>query len=104
RDPSIITRTLAAVALRKIGPSVLPILIPSLKDPKAEVRRQVASVLGRFATQTDLLTPVLREASADPDPSVRESALEALQRLTANASAQPPTAGDPITPSLLPVD
>ncbi|MBI1914238.1 MAG: HEAT repeat domain-containing protein [Planctomycetes bacterium] len=104
RDPSIITRTLALVALRKIGPSALSVLIPSLKDPHAGVRRLVASVLGRCATQTDLLTPVLREATADPDPSVRESVLEALQRLTANASAQPPAGGDPIAPSLLPVD
>src|SRR5207249_3210092 len=101
RDPSIITRTLAAVALYKIGPTALPILVPSLKDVNAQVRRHVVSVLGRCATQADLLTPILHEATADPDPSVRESALEALQRLAATAPAQPPLADDPIVPSFL---
>ncbi|HKB37557.1 MAG TPA: HEAT repeat domain-containing protein, partial [Gemmataceae bacterium] len=104
RDPSVITRTIAAAAVRRIGPDTLSPLVSALKDDEAHLRRQVASLLGGYSEQADLLLPVLHEASADPDPDVRESVARALRRLAANAPVQAATAQPPIAPSLVPVD
>ena len=53
---------------------------------EAQVRRHVALILGKTAGPPDVLFPALRGAAADPDASVRTTALAALAHL-ADAAA-----------------
>jgi HEAT repeat protein len=104
RDASVATRVIVLVALGKMGPDALPAVLPGLSDPSAQVRRHVASLAGKSRGEADVLVPLLREAAADADASVRDAALEALGRLAERVADRAPVARPPVAPSLLPVD
>jgi hypothetical protein len=55
---------------------IIPALVESLTDPKAEIRRQAAYALGDTPTVTAL--PALEKATNDPDARVRQTSLNSI--------------------------
>jgi HEAT repeat protein len=68
----------AVFAARSAGPDlVLPLLEYGLHDSRPPVRRRAATLLGRLGSPASGLAGELgRRASSDPDPFVRQAALE----------------------------
>jgi HEAT repeats len=75
-DPDI--RLRARLILNKIE-SGIPYLIGALGDRDAKVRKDAAVQLGRIGTPAKEAAPALVRALKDPDQTVRDAALNALQ-------------------------
>ena len=65
--------------LLELSQSMAPALAESLKDPRADVRRLVADVLG-FSSDASVIS-VLEAATKDADPDVAAAAQQAIERL-----------------------
>ncbi|MFI7121773.1 HEAT repeat domain-containing protein [Amycolatopsis sp. NPDC049868] len=63
-----------------MGPARLPLLTEALRDPKARVRANAATALGRAAPAG--LRSLLADALVDPHPAVRSAAAAALRAAT----------------------
>ncbi len=63
----------------EVGPGILPDLYPYLSDPDAEVRAQLADILGTFGDPGAIqaLDPLIK----DPSPKVADRATRAIERL-----------------------
>ncbi|MBS0266732.1 MAG: HEAT repeat domain-containing protein [Planctomycetes bacterium] len=60
---------------------LVPVLIKSLGDTQAQVRRSAAISLGYCGAEAQAAIPALEERQQDPDPRVREAARTALERI-----------------------
>ena len=60
---------------------MVPILVASLKDQDAFVRRDAARSLGRIGPAAGEAVPALRSAARDKNQHVRQAAAEALHRV-----------------------
>lgn len=67
-----------SVCLNKIA-GIVPHLMPHVYHPTAEVREKILVIFGTLGGQQQL--PVVAEATADPDPSVRLAAVNALRQM-----------------------
>jgi HEAT repeat protein len=76
-------------AARSAGPDiVLPLLEYGLHDPRPPVRRRAATLIGRVGAEATPLAPeLIRRAGEDPDPFVRQAALDAALELTRDPAA-----------------
>jgi HEAT repeat protein len=81
-------RILAAWALLKIAPTertiqeVVPHMLQALVHPHPRIRREAATVLGEVGGNQPAIREALQSATTDHDPSVREAAQAALQKLS----------------------
>ncbi len=77
-EDDVKNRVIAAAALARMGPGIVPRLTASLKHPNAGVRRHVVTILGKLRTRhaLALIGPMLNDLDAD----VRETATDVLQR------------------------
>ena len=73
--------TNAFIALSKIGPAAVPVLIEALEDERGVVREESAWMLGHVGPQAVAAIAALREALKAPDHYVRESSASALDRI-----------------------
>ena len=84
-DPSPSVRAQAARALGLVGPEApetVPTLLKVLANRDPSVRRQASETLGLLGPKAKPALPDLDRLSAkDPDPSVRSSALDALEKI-----------------------
>jgi HEAT repeat protein len=67
--------------LIELGPSVVPSLLPLLKDPSPELRASVAQVIGALGSVES--ASALQPLAQDHDPDVVQAATRALERLKA---------------------
>jgi HEAT repeat protein len=86
KDPDGDVRVAAAEALLKIAPELqgeaaLGVLADALKSPDLLIRRRAAEALGGRGARAKGALPALRAAVQDPEPEVRQAALEAVQRI-----------------------
>jgi hypothetical protein len=66
---------------------VLPLLEYGLHDPRPPVRRRAAALLGRLGPQAaPIRAELARRAAEDPDPFVRQAALDAALELSLRPS------------------
>jgi HEAT repeat protein len=85
RSPSSFLRHKAAVALRELrDESARKDLVRALDEPEAPVRRVTLEALARLPTESSTVAACRRHV-ADPDPSVRVAAIDALARLDKDA-------------------
>jgi len=71
-------------ALFALGPhseAAVPLLIESLDDPRADVRRQICFALGRIGSQNEYVMSALIEAVEDESSEVRRAALSLLGQM-----------------------
>lgn len=95
-DEDLNVRYWAARALAALGPEAkdaVPALMGALRTTfpdrglqgpdryYADVRSACAEALGRIGAEAKMALPALREALADKDPSVREAAQAAIERI-----------------------
>lgn len=78
QDDDAAVRWRAEFALGRLGPEGVPALIDALRGPQ---RRGAAFVLGPMGPHARSALPALREAAADPDPSVRLWAVHAIGQI-----------------------
>jgi HEAT repeat protein len=71
----------AAEALGFLGSAAIPALTAALRHADPQVRRIAARALGRLFPQAHEVRSALVEAASDPDPSVRDTAAEALKQV-----------------------
>ncbi len=65
--------------VRRIGSEAVPLLLPELANPEADVRRAVAEALRKYPGMTETLLPALRGAlSAERDNEVRDAIQSAI--------------------------
>lgn len=64
-----------------VAPEVLPVLLQGLKNQSVAVRRGSAEALGRLGKAARSAEGALRVAARDPDESVRNAGLAALERI-----------------------
>jgi len=77
-------------AVRKIGSPAVPLLLPELSNPEADVRKAVAEALGKYAGLTPTVLPALRSAlGGERDGDVRG----AIQNAINDLSGKPTPAG-----------
>jgi HEAT repeat protein len=76
-DESVLRES--ADALKRLVDGATDHLLPALSDPAPNVRVQAAWMLGHAGNQR--ARDALGTLSADPEPAVREAALDALERL-----------------------
>jgi HEAT repeat protein len=67
-----------SVCLNKIA-GIVPHLMPHIYHPNAEVREKIFVIFGELGGSQQL--PAVAEAAADPDPSVRLAAVNALRQM-----------------------
>ena len=65
--------------LLELGPSIVPELLPSLADPSAEIRANVATILGQLGDQGTIAA--LQPLTTDRDKDVIEAATRAIERI-----------------------
>jgi hypothetical protein len=71
-------------AVRKIGSDAVPLLLPELTNPEAEVRQAVAEALCKYPGMTQTILPALQSAlSTERDDEVRGVIQIAINDLTA---------------------
>src|SRR5262249_35813097 len=68
RDAAL--RKQAAAGLARRAREAVPLLLPLLKDPAAEVRRETATLLGQLGSQAEAAIPALAARLRDRDPQV----------------------------------
>jgi HEAT repeat protein len=84
KSPDTDKKVNACTELAKAGPqaaSVVPDLIPLLKDKDPLVRSLAAYALGQIGPAASAALPALREAMSDSDPQVPRSAMNALRSI-----------------------
>ncbi|MEP6917822.1 MAG: HEAT repeat domain-containing protein [Acidobacteriota bacterium] len=69
----------AAEYVAELGPSVTPLLLPSLQDPSPAIRANVALVLGALGGQNT--AAALQPLTQDPDRDVAQAATRAIERI-----------------------
>lgn len=89
-DPDEMVGALAAGALAKVGPDILPELLRAAKDKRPMVRAWVAYVLGGFEKRSKPAVPTLIEMTRDEDVRVRRRSVWALGRIGPEARAALP--------------
>lgn len=77
-DPDETLSQLATEALIKIGPPAAGILLDSLWNSHASVRRQILRALGEIRPEGEASITIISEFLADPDEEVRQAAAETL--------------------------
>src|SRR5262249_45986499 len=85
----------AAEILRKMGPSVVPLLLKVLKHKDSRVRKHAADCLNAYKSEHKVIIPALLEAVKDTDPWVR-----AMTAQTITIVCPDPTK---VVPALLPL-
>ena len=88
KDPSREVRTLGVEALTRIGAPAVPALVKLLDDKDWHVRANACVVLGRTGSTAELKKIAALER--DPEPVVRELALQAKAIVEARARAEGP--------------
>jgi hypothetical protein len=91
RDPDVEVRQNLAVALAKIGPSSVELLVDALKDPAAERRSGAAYALALIGPPARSAVPALIDALSDKDVDVRRQVSYAISRLV--PTGKPPGLG-----------
>jgi HEAT repeat protein len=71
-EDDVKNRVVAAVALARMGPIVIPRLLETMHHPNAGVRRHVVTILGKIRTRIAL--SLVYQMRNDSDPDVRETA------------------------------
>ncbi|HEY7308817.1 MAG TPA: HEAT repeat domain-containing protein [Gemmataceae bacterium] len=81
RDPDLVVRTQATMAMQRFGAAAVPSLVPLFEDKDPHVRREACHALGLLGMAAKegvgKLTPLLKDA----DTEVRQEALATLGRL-----------------------
>jgi HEAT repeat protein len=72
-------RPLALRYLLDLAPAIAPLLVASLSDESADLRRLVAAVLG-FSREPEVV-PALQAATKDADPDLAQAAQQAIARI-----------------------
>ena len=70
--------------LGKIGAPAIPLISGHLNDPKADIRKKFAEMLGTIGVPA-ATSPLITVAASDADPAVRRSALVALTKVVIGA-------------------
>ncbi|HTI51602.1 MAG TPA: HEAT repeat domain-containing protein [Planctomycetaceae bacterium] len=78
RDPNPNVRNSAAIALMEMGPAVTSVITALVDDSHPDIRLQALRVLRHFRGFSADAVTVLRRASTDSSPEIRESAILAL--------------------------
>jgi HEAT repeat protein len=84
-------RWLAVLALKRIGvsgPKVDEFMLASLKAKRSWTRKEAAEGLGNLGVDTRRIRRALVRLTRDPEPRVREAAIEAIDKLDSRAPAQ----------------
>lgn len=89
RDENEQVRTLAADALGQMGQEsrrAIPALLGRLTDPSASVQSAAAYALGQIAPDDPrVIRLLIRQAASTTDPVVKESGIQALEKVTPKA-------------------
>ncbi len=86
RDADPISRILIGVSLCKIGPAIVPELLPVLKDDNPQVRRRAVLLLGKCGGDLAIRLGALEAACRDADAEVSQTARGAVERLRVSAA------------------
>lgn len=70
-------------AMTAIGTPAVPALLVGLKDPKPEIRRRYAVMLGSMGAHAREALPALGELKSDPEQDIREAADQAITKIAA---------------------
>ncbi len=82
RDDQIAHRAAQLLGLMRKEPAVaVPALIEASESTSVLVASCSLSALGNFPEQSDLILPVLKKASENPEPAIRRSALDSLKKI-----------------------
>ena len=65
----------------RLGVDAVPVLVYQLANPRADVRQWAATVLGELGTTAKDAIPPLSDALRDQDPTVRDAAHRALEKI-----------------------
>ena len=76
-----VLRTIATGAFGRLGPSVVPALLPLLADEDPEVRAHAVIAVGSVGREAGTAVPMLIAALADELPTVRQAAATSLGRI-----------------------
>jgi hypothetical protein len=86
-ESKLATERVVVDAVRKIGSDAVPLLLPELSNPEAEVRKAVAEALGKYPGMTPTVLPALQSAlSSERDGEVREAIQIAINDLSRKPS------------------
>ncbi len=84
RDPSPRTRLYAARIIGRVNadhPATVSVLLESLGEKDAELRRLAAESLGEIRPRDEAVLEALQKSVADADPAVSRAATQAIERL-----------------------
>jgi HEAT repeat protein len=90
KDDDADVRAVALEAVGTLGETAIPILVGSLKDTSADIRRGAALGLARVGAPASEAVPALSAALADSEPTVRQAAAQALGEIGPAARAAVP--------------